>query len=91
MWVAVVPDELRRTTLRLFKSQTTDQYGKFDLHGLAPGEYKLFAWEGIENDAWEDEDFLKGFEDKGTKIEVRNEDAVTTNLTVIAPKREGNE
>jgi len=44
VWVAAVPDEARRTTLRLFKSQTTDQYGKFDLHGLAPGEYKLFAW-----------------------------------------------
>jgi hypothetical protein len=57
VWVAAVPDQSRRTTLRLFKSQTTDQYGKFDLHGLAPGEYKLFAWEGIENDAWEDEDF----------------------------------
>lgn len=91
VWVAAVPDESRRTTLRLFKSQTTDQYGKFDLHGLAPGEYKLFAWEGIENNAWEDEDFLKGFEDQGTKIEVRNEDAVTTNLTVIALKHEGNE
>ena len=61
------------------------------MHGLAPGEYKLFAWEGIEHNAWEDEAFLKAFEDKGTKIEVRDEDAVTTNLTVIALKHEGNE
>ena len=91
VWVVAVPDEARRTILRLFKSQTTDQYGKFDLHGLAPGTYKLFAWDGTEGNAWENEDFLKLFEDQGTKIELRDEDAVTTNLTVISAKREGND
>jgi hypothetical protein len=58
---------------------------------LAPGTYKLFAWDGAESNAWEDEDFLKTFEDQGTKIEVRDEDAMTTNLTVIAIKHEGND
>ena len=91
VWVVAVPDIARRTTQRLFKSQTTDQYGKFDLHGLAPGTYKLFAWDGAESNAWEDQDFLKPFEDKGTKIEVRDEDAMTTNLTVISIKHEGND
>jgi Carboxypeptidase regulatory-like domain len=91
VWVVAVPDVARRTTERLFKSQTTDQYGKFDLHGLAPGTYKLFAWDGAESNAWEDEDFLKPFEDQGTKIEVRDEDALTANLTVISIKHEGND
>jgi hypothetical protein len=91
VWVVAVPDIARRTTQRLFKSQTTDQYGKFDLHGLAPGAYKLFAWDGAESNAWEDEDFLKPFEDQGTKIEVRDQDAMTTNLTVISIKHEGND
>jgi len=91
VWVVAVPDTARRMTQRLFKSQTTDQYGKFDLHGLAPGTYKLFAWDGAESNAWEDQDFLKPFEDKGTKIEVRDEDAMTTNLTVISVKHEGND
>jgi hypothetical protein len=90
VWVVAVPDEVRRTTLRLFKSQTTDQYGKFDLHGLAPGEYKLFAWEGIESNAWQDDDFLKPFEALGTKLEVRDEDAATINLTAIAMKQTRN-
>jgi len=91
VWVVAVPDTARRMTQRLFKSQTTDQYGKFDLHGLAPGTYKLFAWDGAESNAWEDQDFLKPFEDQGTKIEVRDEDAMTTNLTVIPIKHEGND
>ena len=89
VWVVAVPDEARRTTLRLFKSQTTDQYGKFDLHGLASGEYKFFAWEGVENNAWEDADFLKAFEQRGTKLDVRDEDATNVNLTTIAIKQTG--
>jgi 5-hydroxyisourate hydrolase-like protein (transthyretin family) len=87
VWVVAVPDEARRTTFRLFKSQTTDQYGKFDLHGLAPGEYKFFAWEGVENNAWEDDDFLKPFEPQGAKLEVRDEDSTKVNLTAIAIKQ----
>ena len=89
VWVVAVPEETRRTILRLFKAQTTDQYGKFDLHGLAPGEYKFFAWDGAEEHAWEDPDFLKPFEQDGSKMEVRDDDAATVNLTVIAMKREG--
>jgi hypothetical protein len=87
VWDVAVPDEARRTTLRLFKSQTTDQYGNFDLHGLAPGEYKLFAWEGVENNAWEDEGFLKPFEPQGAKLEVRDVVSTRVNLTAIAIKQ----
>ena len=90
VWVVAVPDEARRTLLRLFKAQTTDQYGKFDLHGLAPGEYKLFAWDEVEEHAWEDGEFLRPFEARGTKIEVRDEDSATLNLKVISGKGDGN-
>ena len=89
VWAVAVPDGARRSILRLFNSQTTDQYGKFDLHGLAPGEYRIFAWDGIENNAWEDEDFLKPFEGQGTKIEVHDDDARTVNLIAIAVKETG--
>jgi len=90
-WVVAVPDVARRTTQRLLKSQATDQYGKFDRRGLPPGADKLFAWDGAESNAWEDQDFLKPFEEEGTKIEVRDEDAMKTNLTVISIKHEEND
>jgi len=90
VWVVAVPDEARRTLLRLFKAQTTDQYGKFDLHGLAPGDYKLFAWDEVEEPAWEDGEFLRPFEARGTKIEVRDEDSATLNLKVISGNGDGN-
>jgi protocatechuate 3,4-dioxygenase beta subunit/5-hydroxyisourate hydrolase-like protein (transthyretin family) len=90
IWVVAVPDEARRMNFRLFKSQTTDQYGQFDLHGLAPGSYKFFAWDGIESNAWEDEEFLKPFESQGKEIAVRDMDTATLSLTLIETKSAGN-
>jgi len=83
VWVVAVPQENKRKYLRLFRSELTDQYGKFELHGLAPGKYKLFSWEGIESNAWEDPDFLKEYETKGTAIEVQEADKKRADLKVI--------
>jgi len=90
IWVVAVPDEARRTNFRLFKSQTTDQYGQFDLQGLAPGSYKFFAWDGVESNAWEDEEFLKPFEPQGKEIEVHDMDTAKLSLTLIGTKSAGN-
>jgi hypothetical protein len=32
---------------------TTDD-GSFTIGGLAPGEYKLYAWEDVESGVWQD-------------------------------------
>lgn len=49
VWVVAVPEEQKRKQHYLFKPITTDQYGHFDLRGLAPGKYKLFSWDGVKN------------------------------------------
>jgi protocatechuate 3,4-dioxygenase beta subunit len=87
VWVVAVPEAARRSLLRLFKSQTTDQYGKFELRGLAPGEYKLFAWDGVESSAWQDEEFLKEYEARGSKFEVRDDQTASVNPKLIAAKK----
>jgi hypothetical protein len=37
------------------------------LRGIAPGDDKLFSWEELESDAWQDPDFLKPFKNQGEK------------------------
>ena len=86
VWVALVPEESRRTATRLYKSGTTDQYGHFDLHGIAPGDYKLFSWGEGEDGSWEDPEFLKPFEDKGERISLQEGDQKSLNLTAIRSK-----
>jgi protocatechuate 3,4-dioxygenase beta subunit len=90
-WVVAVPEEAQRGNSRLFKAQTTDQYGKFDLRGLAPGWYKVFSFTGVEPGEWEDPEFLKTQEAKGESMEVRDGDVKTLNLRLIEQKREARE
>jgi hypothetical protein len=83
VWVVVVPDVAHRTQYRSYKTQTTDQYGRFDLRGIPPGEYKLFSWDEIELGAWEDPEFLKPFEEKGENIALQVGDQKMLNLVTI--------
>jgi hypothetical protein len=50
------------------KTASTDQNGAFDLKGLAPGEYKTFAWEDRGDGVISDPDFRKTFESKATVV-----------------------
>jgi hypothetical protein len=85
-WAVAVPEEEKRKSLRLYKAVSTDQYGHFEIRGMAPGKYKLFSWEGIEARAWEDPDFLKDYEDKGQEVEVQDADQKSVELKSLAAK-----
>jgi len=86
VWVALVPDSAaRQAKHRLYKSETTDQYGRFDLRGLTPGDYFLLSWTEVESGSWEDPAFLKPFIEKkqGEKISVQEGDTKNVNLVAI--------
>ncbi len=42
----------------------------FTFNNIKPGTYKLFAWEDIEEGAWEDPDFRKKYEDRAIEIKI---------------------
>jgi hypothetical protein len=86
VWVVLVPEEGRREQRHLYKYQTTDQYGHFDLRGIRPANYKLFSWQEVEANAWESPEFLKPFEEKGEKIELQEGEQKTIKLTTISTK-----
>jgi Carboxypeptidase regulatory-like domain len=90
LWVVLVPDEAHRGQSRLYKHATTDQFGHFDLRGIAPGDYKLFSWEEVEDGAWEDPDFLKPFEEKGEKVSLQEGDVKTVDIVAIKTKSSQN-
>lgn len=84
VWVVLVPDEAHRNEFHLFKLTTTDPYGRYDLRGIAPGDYKLFSWEPMDElYGWEDPDFLKPFESKGQSILLQEGDGKSLELVAI--------
>jgi hypothetical protein len=69
--VVLVPDVKHRDRPELFHRTASDTSGHFTLKGISPGEYKLFAWEDVENDAYQDPEFLQPFENQGEGITIR--------------------
>jgi hypothetical protein len=66
------------------KLVTTDANGNFTLHGLPPGEYKIFAWEEIaETNAWMDRDYRQPFETLAASAKVDESTAPTIALRLI--------
>jgi hypothetical protein len=57
--VTLIPDQPRRGNLLLYKSAVGTPMGTFALSGVAPGAYKLFAWEQIPTGAEQNSDFMR--------------------------------
>jgi hypothetical protein len=75
------PPNRDREDLRSWK--TADQLGRFSLLGLPPGDFKLFAWEQSEGVPFADPDFLKDYEDRGTRVHIEDKTHQTVQLQVI--------
>jgi hypothetical protein len=67
----------------LLKTATTDQNGDFTLRGIAPGDYKLFAWEEIEPFSYYDPEVLRRYEEQGRSIKVSESAKVTVEAKMI--------
>jgi protocatechuate 3,4-dioxygenase beta subunit len=64
--------------------QTTGDAGNFRFPSLRPGTYKLFAWEDVDDDLWQDPGFRKRYESRGTEIVVVPGQTQNVQLHVIA-------
>jgi hypothetical protein len=63
-----VPQRLFRTDL--YKTVSTDQSGRFELESLPPGDYRIFAWEDVADQAWQDPAFMRPFEQMGRAVRI---------------------
>ena len=85
--VALVPAWAKRQNLSLYKSAITGQDGNFMLTGIAPGDYKLFAWENIPGGAYQNAEFLAAYEARGQIVTVTPASALNVHVTVIPSTR----
>ena len=68
--VVLVPAPQHRQNMALYKIGGTNATGRFTINGVAPGDYKLFAWESAPNGAYQNADFIKKYETRGVPITV---------------------
>jgi len=81
--IVVVPPEARRENRVLYKTATSDAAGKFTVRGIAPGSYKVFAFEGLAGGEFYNSRFLSKYESRGKSINVGQGGTTTESLTII--------
>jgi hypothetical protein len=81
--VALVPDVPLRGRLDLYRSAASDGSGSFRLTRVPPGDYKVFAWEEAEDNAWTDPEFLRPEESRGKTLRVGAGGSESVSVTVI--------
>jgi protocatechuate 3,4-dioxygenase beta subunit len=63
--IVLVPDPPRRQRFDLYYVAGSDPNGHLHMDGIAPGDYRVFAWDDVPGDAWQDADFIRSYEHLG--------------------------
>ncbi|HZI50867.1 MAG TPA: carboxypeptidase-like regulatory domain-containing protein, partial [Terriglobia bacterium] len=80
----VVAVPIERGRIADYRTTSTDQNGRYTLGNLTPGDYQLFAWESIQDDAFYDRDFLKQYEQYGQAIRVAKSSSQDVDVRAIS-------
>jgi hypothetical protein len=83
--VVAVPDAPHQDQLDRYQRSTTDQHGHFLLRGLAPGRYRVFAWQHVEEGAYYDPDFIKAYEQRGENVQLAEGAREKVMLKALSP------
>jgi hypothetical protein len=81
--LVLVPEMDKRKRQDLYKRAVTDQFGQFSVNGIAPGKYKLFAFDYVEPGAYHDPAFLSAYEDSGEEVAIEEGAQAAVDLEVI--------
>jgi hypothetical protein len=68
--ITLVPDPQRRQNALLYKNAISNAMGVFNISGVAPGAYKVFAWEQFPAGAEQDPDFMREYDVLGSSVNV---------------------
>jgi uncharacterized protein (DUF2141 family) len=82
--VVLVPSPQHRQNRSLYGTAVSDASGHFTIQGVAPGDYKLFAWEEMDGSAYLNSHFLDPYENRGKTIRVVPISTASASITVIS-------
>ncbi|HEX4998334.1 MAG TPA: carboxypeptidase-like regulatory domain-containing protein [Terriglobia bacterium] len=66
----------------LYRVATSDRFGHFQIRGVAPGSYNAFAWDGVAEGAWFDEEFIRTSGARARPVQIGEGVESTTELVI---------
>ncbi|HXU50182.1 MAG TPA: carboxypeptidase-like regulatory domain-containing protein, partial [Candidatus Binatia bacterium] len=83
--VVVIPNADAPDRERRYRTATTDQYGRFDVKGVPPGEYTIIALQGMSDDqSFLDPDFMQQYANKAETLNLAEGDHKTLQLNLVS-------
>jgi hypothetical protein len=81
--VVLIPQHSRRQNVMFYDRVVTDAKGEFRFEGIAPGEYKVFAFEQLPDTAEQNPEFIARYETLGQSVTVNSGATVETRVRVL--------
>jgi hypothetical protein len=83
--VTLVSDSMKDGRYDLLRTARAGQNGEFNLRNIPPGDYKLYAWENVdEPGGYMDAEYLRPFDSKALKVSVKPNSRWEVSLKVIS-------
>lgn len=81
--VVLAPESKRIENRALYATAVSDANGKFTFHGVAPGDYQLFAFENMPANAYQNVAYMRRYENRAKPVHVNQRTTTSAELTVI--------
>jgi hypothetical protein len=78
----LVPDR-HRDRADLYKNAVTDTAGHFQMQGIAPGDYRVFAWSSLDSYSYFDTNVIQRSESQGQPVHLLESSQGTVQAKVI--------
>jgi hypothetical protein len=76
----LVPD---RGQPERYRTTMTNARGRFSFQDVPAGDYRIFAWESIEPNAWLDPDVIRAVESNGERVHVDESAEINASVRII--------
>jgi len=81
--VILVPVSVSRFRFDRYRTAVAGADGQFTVRGIAPGDYKVFAWESLEPNAYLNTDYMRPYEEFGMPVRIEPNGSASVSLRVI--------
>jgi uncharacterized protein (DUF2141 family) len=85
--ITLVPEGDARLSPDRYRAAISGSDGSFRLQGIAPGDYRLFAWEDLEPNAYLNVEFMRAYLDLGTPLRIAPKQSATVSIRLIESDR----
>jgi hypothetical protein len=85
--ITLVPQGESRLRPDRYRAALSGPDGSFTLRGIVPGDYRLFGWDSLENNAYFNVDFMSSYQELGMPVRIQPGQTASVSIRLIEGER----